>query len=672
MTRRSLIVTLAAGVVGLVAFLAIFGSVVSPFDPNTGEMRNALADPSSEHWFGTDYLGRDVLSRVIAGARVAMIAGVEATAVALVLGAGVGMVIGLAGGWTDRIVMRVIDGISAIPALVLAIAIIATLGTGLTRSMFAVGLAFAMGMARLARGLTLSERERLYVDGARVAGAGRRRLLWSHIAPNIAGPIVVQATLVFAAAVTIEAGLSFLGLGVQPPDASWGSMLSSAQRTIREAPFQAIPPGLAIVITVLAINVLGDALVRRRRGESYDHPTGYLEPVTVVASTDPESPAMEGVAELNGHNEGESDRLLLDASGVTVRYGTTVAVDRAEVAIAPGEVVALVGESGSGKTSLAMSIAALVTPPASVSAERMVLRVPTGTVDQVEGNERAARRWRSHVGVVFQEPSASLNPLQTVGRQLRDVIRAQRRLAAATGELREDIDDQVVRLLTDVGLPRPAEVAKLRPGQLSGGMAQRVMIALALAKDPDLLVADEPTTALDVTVQAEIIGLLRELCQKRHFGVLLVTHDLGVAGELAHRCLVMFKGQIVESGPTRQVALNPAHPYTSTLVSSVPQNVPGRPILQEGPAGESTASRPSDQGCAYQPRCPFAIDRCRSEKPPLAPRPVEAVVALSGAGEQIHDPGYAVACHRSAELNLPGAQPWVGDAASPSRAEETV
>src|SRR5690606_9132107 len=196
------------------------------------------------------------------------IAGIEATVVALVLGAGIGMVVGLAGGRVDRLAMRAIDGISAIPAIVLAIAIIAALGTGLTRSMFAVGIAFAMGMARLARGLTLSERERLYVDGARVTGAGRWRLLRHHIAPNIAGPIAVQATLVFAAAVTIEAGLSYLGLGVQPPHASWGTMLAAAQRTIRQSAFQAIPPGLAIVLTVLAINVLGDALVRRRRGES--------------------------------------------------------------------------------------------------------------------------------------------------------------------------------------------------------------------------------------------------------------------------------------------------------------------------------------------------------------------------------------------------------------------
>ena len=356
--RRSLVTTAAAAFLGLVVFLAIFGPLVSPSDPNTGEMRDALSPPSGDHWLGTDYLGRDILSRIIAGSRVAAIAGVEATLVALVLGVGIGMVIGLAGGWTDRVGMRIIDGISAIPALVLAIAIIAALGTGLTRSMFAVGIAFAMSMARLARGLTLSERERLYVDGARVAGAGRGRLLRAHIAPNVAGPIAVQATLVFASAITIEAGLSFLGLGVQPPAASWGSMLSNAQRTIREAPFQAIPPGVAIVLTVLSINVLGDAIVRRRRGESYDHPTGYLEPVTIG----PDTAGSDGTTS-GDVAPGDAPAHLLDARGVTVRYGDTAAVDRVDVTIAPGEVVALVGESGSGKTSLAMAIAGLLTPP---------------------------------------------------------------------------------------------------------------------------------------------------------------------------------------------------------------------------------------------------------------------------------------------------------------------
>jgi len=575
--RSSVVVKIAWAVLAVVLFLAVFGPWITPYDPTKGSIGSALASPGADHWLGTDYLGRDTLSRLIDGARVSTIAGLEATVVAVVIGGGLGMTIGLFGGWPDRIMMRIVEGISAIPAIVLAIAIIAALGTGLSRSMFAVGIAFAMSMARLARGLTMSERERLYVDGARVVGAGRRRLLWRHIAPNIAAPMGVEATLIFAHAVAIEAALSFLGLGTQPPAASWGVMLSSAQRTIRQDPFQAIPPGVALVLTILALNIVGDALVRRRRGVGLDNPTGYLEPVGVTPAP-PASAATDG-----GTEPGEAS--LLDARGITVRYGDAVAVNGVDLQLNHGEVLALVGESGSGKTSVAMALADLLTLPASSAADRIRLGgdVPLDLV----GADRATRAaWRSRVGVVFQEPSAALNPLQTVGRQLRDVIVAQRELAdkGRTGRDpagRLPIDDEIIALLGSVGLRNPEDVARLRPGQISGGMAQRVMIALALAKSPSLLIADEPTTALDVTVQAEIIALLRRLCDEREFGVLLVTHDLGVAGELADRVVVMLRGDVVESGSIEDVVRDPQHAYTSALVSAVPRNEPGRAILAE-------------------------------------------------------------------------------------------
>ncbi|WP_375002663.1 dipeptide/oligopeptide/nickel ABC transporter permease/ATP-binding protein [Aeromicrobium sp. CTD01-1L150] len=577
MGRSSVLVKASWLVLVVVGFLAAFGPWIAPYDPTDGTMGDALASPGADHWLGTDYLGRDTLSRLIDGARVSTIAGFEATAVAVILGGGIGMAIGLVGGWADRIVMRIVEGISAIPAIVLAIALIAALGSGLTTSMFAVGIAFAMGMARLARGLTMAERERLYVDGARVVGASRRRLLRRHIAPNIAAPMGVEATLVFAHAVTIEAALSFLGLGTQPPAASWGIMLSSAQRTIREAPFQAIPPGLALVLMVLALNVVGDALIRRRRGVSIDNPTGYLEPVGVVAATGTR-PAGHGSG--GGVREGATAPLL-DVRGLTVRYGETTAVNDVDLCVHDGEVVALVGESGSGKTSVAMALADLLTLPASSSADRLRLR-GHDPLDLVEADRATRTAWQSRVGVVFQEPSAALNPLQTVGRQLREVIEAQRRLVGGQegGDARRTVEEEIVFLLTSVGLRRPEEVARQRPGQISGGMAQRVMIALALAKSPDLLIADEPTTALDVTVQAEIIALLRRLCTERDFGVLLVTHDLGVAGELADEVVVMLRGDVVESGPLEKVVRRPGHDYTASLVAAVPRNEPGRAILE--------------------------------------------------------------------------------------------
>jgi oligopeptide/dipeptide ABC transporter ATP-binding protein len=286
----------------------------------------------------------------------------------------------------------------------------------------------------------------------------------------------------------------------------------------------------------------------------------------------------------------------------------------------------------------------LLAPPATAEAAGVRLDLPDGHLDLVGASPTGRRRWRANVGVVFQEPSASLNPLQTVDRQLRDVLGAQRRVSGAGTTVA--LDDEVERLLTAVGLPRPAEVRRLRPGQLSGGMAQRVMIALALAKNPALLVADEPTTALDVTVQAEIIRLLRRLCAERHFGVLLVTHDLGVAGELADRCLVMFRGQVIESAPTGEVVAHPWHPYTSALVSAVPQNEPGRPILTPPAAATGSDGPLGEAGCPYRRRCPYAIERCTTVVPGL-----EAVGATGDREPQLH----RVACHRAAELDLEGA-----------------
>ena len=621
----SFVVKLAAGFLLFLLVIVVFGPVISPPDPTQGSLRTAMQGPSGEFWLGTDYLGRDVLSRLIAGARVAMFAGLEAVVVALALGLPVGLTIGFLGGWPDRIGMRIIEGVSAIPGLVLAIGIIAAFGSGLTRSMFAVGVAFAMGVARLARGLVLAERERLYVDGARVIGAGRGGLLLRHITPNVAAPLIVLATMIFASAVTIEAGLSYLGLGVEPPTASWGAMLAAAQRTYREQPLQTLPPGAAILLTVLAINIVGDSLLRRRKGESFDHPAGYLEPVVIAPRGGPPAAGVSDIAD---------DGSLLSVRGLTVRYGDGVpAVAGVDLDIAPGEFVALVGESGSGKTSVAMAVAGLLTPPAAVVADTVSLRTGEGERLELAGSDlRRQRGWRREVGVVFQEPAASLNPLQTVGRQLRDVLEV-------AGHDSGRAEARSIELLTDVGIPRPGDVLRLRPHQISGGMAQRVVIAMALAKEPKLLIADEPTTALDVMVQAEIISLLRELGRSHGVAVLLVTHDLGVAAHLADRALVMFRGHVVESATISELVRSPRHPYTSELVRAVPRNVPGRRVepTVDAVVDSVIGTDALERGCPYRGRCPFASDECADE------------VALVSDGRR------AVACVHAVELVTAGA-----------------
>ena len=620
----STFVKVAWGLIILLGGVAVFGPTLSPYDPNIGDFQKLLQGPNGDHWLGTDNLGRDTLSRLIAGTRVAALAGLEATAIAIAVGVPIGIAVGFVGGTIDRLVMRVVDAVAAIPALVLAIAIIAAIGSGLGQAMLAVGLAFSASVARLARGLALAERERLYVDGARVVGLSRPNLLGRHILPNIGGPLVVIATTVFAAAIVIEAGLSFLGLGVPIPDASWGSMLTDAQRVHRNHPWQSVPPGIAIFISVLAINVVGDSLLRRRRGESFDHPAGHLEPVIVRKQGEHTEPVRE-------------PGRVLTVRSLSVSYPETTAVLDANFHVDQGEVVALVGESGSGKTSVVMAIAGLLTPPADVGAAELSLNTPAGDLSLLDVSRREQYGWRRNIGVVFQEPAASLNPLQTVGRQMTNALKR------AGGLSRREISERTIELLNAVGLPRPQEVARLRPDQISGGMAQRVVIAQALASEPRLLVADEPTTALDVTIQAETIALLKQLGEERGLAVVLVTHDLGVAAQLSDRTLVMYQGRVVETALMADLVASPQHPYTAELLESVPRNVPG--VRIEPRIDHLTTLEVPTAGCLYAPRCPHAADVCRQDEPPL--REVN---------------GHLTACVRADDLELAGItrNPGVG------------
>jgi peptide/nickel transport system permease protein len=525
------------------------------------------------------------------------------------------------------VAMRLIDGISAIPGVVLAIALIATLGTGLSRSMLAVGLVFSMVMARIARGQVLAERERLYVDGARVAGVRHRGLLFGHVLPNVAPALIVQATVVFSAAITIEAGLSFIGLGVQPPTASWGIMLADAQDVNSLRPFLSVPPGAAILLTVLSINILGDFLQGLVVGNQRSGEGTVLDPAPVRHLAE----GADSADEAPGHSTA-----ALEVRDLSISYrgrdGTmAMAVSGADLHVDRGEVLAVVGESGCGKSSLGLGIAGLLAPPAQLSARSVRLRMGD---EEYELTEQDSRRptWRRHVAVIFQEPAASLNPVHTVGRHLFRALQQ----AGVPPRARTT---RAVQLLTQVRITDPEAVLHRYPHQLSGGMAQRVMIALALAQNPALLVADEPTTALDVTVQAEILALLRQLCIELHLSILLITHDLGVVAELADRVAVMYAGQIVEEGTVLEVIAEPRHPYTAALAASVPRNEKGAGIPEPL---EGTVPEPGQwpAGCRFADRCVYAEDACR-----------QAPVMLR---ETL---GRDVACRRADQLQLAGVPP---------------
>ncbi|MBX5226117.1 ABC transporter ATP-binding protein [Rhizobium sp. NLR9b] len=315
---------------------------------------------------------------------------------------------------------------------------------------------------------------------------------------------------------------------------------------------------------------------------------------------------------------------ILDVKGLRtvfrIRSGEVTAVNGIDLTVTAGETLALVGESGSGKSVTSLSVMRLLTRNiGAIAAGSIHLKRKNGTVSDlvalIEEDMRAIRG--NDIGMVFQEPMSSLNPVYTIGDQISEPIRIHRRAA------RKAAMDVAVALLDSVGIPDAGRRAGQYPHELSGGMRQRATIAMALACDPTLLIADEPTTALDVTIQAQILALLQTLQRERGMAMLFVTHNLGVVAEIAHRVAVMYAGRIVETGPVAEVFRNPRHPYTIGLLASMPKLGDASRMKQ---AGERLAAIPGvvpslmnmPAGCAFQPRCKFAIDSCRPAVPPLA------------------------------------------------------
>src|SRR5205809_7651991 len=289
------------------------------------------------------------------------------------------------------------------------------------------------------------------------------------------------------------------------------------------------------------------------------------------------------------------------------RRGTLVAVDDVSFSIAPGEVLGVVGESGAGKSLTGAAVIGLIDPPGRIGAGEV--RLDGRRIDNLP--PEALRRIRGReIGAVFQDPLTSLNPLYTIGRQLVETIMTHLDLSLSAARQR------AVDLLGEVGIPAPKRRFDHYPHQFSGGMRQRVVIALALAANPKLIIADEPTTALDVSIQAQIISLLKGLCRDHGTAVMLITHDMGVIAETADRVAVMYAGRIVEVGPVADVIHRPQHPYTKGLMGSIPSIIAERDQLAQidGTLPRLTAI---PGGCAFHPRCPHAFDRCRRDRPEL-------------------------------------------------------
>ena len=564
----------AAGlfIFGFIVIVAVLAPILPLPNPDITDQPNRLLPPlTAGHLLGTDHLGRDILSRLIWGTQVSLLVGISATALAALFGSLIGLVAGYARGATDSILMRFVDMLMAFPYILLAIAIVAALGPGLLNALYAIALVNIPFFARNIRGVTVSIRNREFVDAARLSGKSHAAILFTEALPNVLPVIVITMSTTVGWMILETAGLSFLGLGAQPPTSDLGSMLGQARAQLFTAPHASIIPGIMIFVLVMSINLLGDGirdvLDPRLRSGALDRPMA----VTKINRKTKPAPTLENAPALVVENL---------STGFDTGDAITPAVKGISFRLGKGECLGLIGESGSGKSVTALSLMGLVASPPGVVTEGAVYVEGKDTFSLREQDLIALRGAR--VAYVFQDPLTTLHPLFSVGDQIAEAILAHKSIGKSAARAR------AVELMERVGIRDAAGRASAYPHELSGGQRQRVGIAMALANDPDIIIADEPTTALDVTVQARILELLQNLRRERGLALLLITHDFGVVAQVCDRVAVMRHGEIVEQGDTQAVLTDPQHDYTKRLIACVPELGEGhgfldrvRPLFQE-------------------------------------------------------------------------------------------
>ncbi|WP_163846423.1 dipeptide/oligopeptide/nickel ABC transporter permease/ATP-binding protein [Pseudooceanicola aestuarii] len=607
---RNRLAAFGAVVLAAILLLALITPLLPMPAPNVTDTGNRFLRPMSPgHLLGTDHLGRDLLSRLMYGTRMSLAVGIAAAVVAASIGSAIGIVAGYFGGRTDNIIMRGVDMLMAFPYILLALAIVAALGPGLMNALIAVAAVNVPFFARNIRGVTVSLSGREFVDAARLAGMGHGRIIATEILPNVLPVIVIAMSTTVGWMILETAGLSFLGLGSQPPQADLGSMLGEARAALITAPHTSVVPGVMIFLIVMSVNLLGDgvrdALDPRLRSGALSRPRARTQ-------VDRQGPVPEA--------EGAG---VLEVQSLDTRFhvGPRVfrAVNQVSLSVRAGECLGVIGESGSGKSVTALSITGLVASPPGVItggavrfAGEDLLAAPYARLRQLRGDR---------IAYIFQDPLSTLHPLYRVGDQLAEAIQAHHNTTGAEARAR------ALDLLKSVRIPNPQARLRDYPHEMSGGMRQRVGIAMALANDPDVIIADEPTTALDVTVQAQILALLDDLRRERGLAIVFITHDFGVVAQLCDRVAVMYAGRIVEEGPTARVLDAPAHPYTRRLIACVPELGGGRRRL-EAIAGLPPVVDDLPPGCAFAPRCDKARAECRAGEIPLAGRAPRAVRCL--------------------------------------------
>ena len=613
----------------MIVLSAVFAPVIAPHDPL--ETFIPATPPGAEHFFGTDRLGRDIFSRLLFGAQSSLMIGLGAVILAILAGSLLGSFAATSSKAVNELIMRLMDILMAFPGIALAAVLLAAFGNSVPTIIIAIAIIYTPQLARVVRANVLSQYGEDYVRAERVIGAGRFYILLKHIVRNTAAPVLVFATVMVADAIILEASLSFLGAGVQDPAPSWGNVISYGRNLVLSGGWWATTfAGVTILLTVLSLNILAEGLTdamvnpKLRRAPAVKDDDGTSSTITGVAgaavgaavdteiATSVAQPSVVEAHELDGvrasygdllteedYNEAgvladpklaatnphllldkelellsaieaqRTDRLpqvpagarnVLEVKNLSIRFpgrfGSTAIVDNVSFTVREGETMGLVGESGCGKSITSLAVMGLLPKTAQVTGsikfDGKELLDPATSHSSVKAYEGLRGE---QIAMVYQDALSSLNPSMKIKDQMQQLTKRGGRKTPA--ELLELVKLDPVRTLASY------------PHELSGGQRQRVLIAMALSRSPKIVVADEPTTALDVTVQKQVVDLLNGLREQLGFAMVFVSHDLALVASLAHRITVMYAGQVVESAQASELLQNPKHEYTRGLLGAV-------------------------------------------------------------------------------------------------------
>ncbi|MBR5260086.1 MAG: dipeptide/oligopeptide/nickel ABC transporter permease/ATP-binding protein [Eggerthellaceae bacterium] len=589
----------------LIALMAVFANQLAPYNPL--EIFTARQAPSSEFLLGTDDKGRDILSRIMFGARYSLVIGLGATAFALVFGSIIGAVAAVSSKWVSEVIMRILDIIMSFPGIALAATFVVVFGNTLPSLIFAIGFLYIPQIARIVRANVMSEYGQDYVRAVMVSGARAPWILWKHVVRNCIAPVMVFTIVLVADAIVFEASLSFISAGIPEPTPTWGNILADARSGVLAGRWwQALFPGLAIMITVLCLNIFSesmtDALAAAPKAPiaaGDDKLAGGREADRMVADPKLAYAAQaemleKRLARLKEMEEIRTDRFdahtdvppILEVKDLCIkfpRHGDVNVVDHVSFVVRPHQTMGLVGESGCGKSITSLTIMGLLDPKAKISGEILYDGKNLLDMDQKQLNELRGRE----IAMIYQDALSSLNPSM--------LIKAQMKQLTDRGGTRS-----AEELLELVGLD-PVRTLDSYPHELSGGQRQRVLIAMALTRDPKVIIADEPTTALDVTVQKQVIDLLNKLQAELGFAMVFVSHDLALVAEVSNSITVMYAGQVVEQGPVKEILTNPIHEYTRGLLGSVLSIEAGGDRLHQVP-GSVPSPKDFPVGDRFTPR----------------------------------------------------------------------